>query len=44
MAAGHRWTRWAYNHARRRWYRHCTIGGGNCTAVESVPRGMKPKH
>jgi len=40
---GHKYTAWKYDHARRRWYRHCVIGEGNCSMVESVPRGMKPK-
>lgn len=40
---GHQWTKFAYDRHRRRWYRHCTIGDGNCVAVESVPRGMRPK-
>lgn len=41
--SGHRWTTWKYDHTRRRWYRHCTIGDGNCVAVESAARGQKPK-
>jgi len=39
----HLFTAWKYDRHRRRWYRHCVIGGGNCSYVESVPRGMKPK-
>jgi hypothetical protein len=39
---GHHWTKWRYNCKKRRWYRHCTRGR-YCTAVESVPRGMRPK-
>lgn len=38
----HVWTAWRYDRARRRWYRHCERSV-NCTAVESVARGMKPK-
>jgi hypothetical protein len=41
--ADHRFTPWKYDKHRRRWYRHCVIGTGSCTAVESVARGMKPK-
>lgn len=43
MMSGHLWTRWKYDHALRRWFRHCVIGGLNCTGLESVPRGGLPK-
>lgn len=39
----HRWTGWLFNAPKQRWYRHCVIGKGTCTAVESAPRGAKPK-
>jgi hypothetical protein len=38
---GHKWTKWEYDHKSKRWYRHCTYGKGNCSAVESLPRGAK---
>ena len=40
--SGHQWTRWVYDHVGKRWRRHCTIGGGFCTAAESAPRGQRP--